>query len=207
LTENSQTDQEDIKQSLPREEENELVKNCIDGNQVAWNKLVDIYGPRVYTAIRYFMRSYRESMPSEAKNVYQELFLDLCNDNFRKLKTYQGDGKFAKWLLTVARRRTLTYIRNALRYKRVPAKLKETEILDLGRPLFESGNAYDSSEARDAVLQALEKIDEKSRLLIVLFYFEDMSYEDIAKLLDISKTSITSLMRKAREEIEKILEE
>jgi RNA polymerase sigma-70 factor (ECF subfamily) len=167
---------------------------------------VDIYGPRVYGAIRYFLRSYRESLPpDDALNIYQDMFLDLCNDNFRKLKTFRAGGRLATWLFTIARRQCLNHIRAITRKKRVSPTLTDKEILEIGQPLTDSGDPLAASENREAVLKALDRLDYENRLLLVLFYFEGLSYEEIAKVVGISENSVSAMLRKAREEIARIL--
>ena len=191
---------------LSPEEETELVRACTSGNARAWHKLVDVYGPRVYGAIKYFLRAYRESLPREdALNVYQDMFLDLCVDNFRKLKTFQGGGKLATWLFTVARRRCLDHIRASTRLKKVPVTLTEPEILDTGSLLASHRDPSETAEIREAVHKAMERLTKKSRLLLVLFYFEGLSYQEIAKVTGTAESSVSAMLSKAREAIGRIL--
>ena len=190
------------------EEEAALIEACAAGDPAAWRRLVDAYGPRVYTGIRYFLRSYRESMVEEdALNIYQEMFLDLCRDDFRRLRTFLGGGRLATWLFTVARRQCLDYIRDSSRKKRVFPKLAGPEILDLAQPLSVPADPAAAGEATEAVLKALDQLNSRNRLLIVLFHFEDLSYEEISKITGISKNSVSDMLRKARESLSKILEE
>ncbi len=208
LTESSHTEEEHAYDRLTPQEEAALVEACTAGDSRAWRELVDTYGPRVYSALRYFLRAYRESFPEEdALNIYQEMFLDLCGNNFRKLKTFHGGGKLATWLFTVARRQCLDYVRASTRRKRIRPALTGPEVLDLGTPLSHRADPLAASENREAVLSALDRLDTRSRLLLVLFYFEDLSYEEIAKVIGISENSVSPMLRKAREDVGKILRE
>ena len=190
------------------EEEAALVDACVSGDAGAWREFVDSYGPRVYSAMRYFMRSFQESLPEEdTQNVYQDMFLDLCSDGFRKLRTFRGGGNLATWLFTVARRQCLDYVRAISRKKRMRPTLTEPEILDAGERVHESESAFAAAENREAVLAALEKVDARDRLLLVLFYFEGLSYEEIAKVTGFSDKSVSAMLRKARESIARILGE
>lgn len=207
MAEDSRTGSRDAYQPLDPDEEAALVEACTSGDARAWRRLVDVYGPLVYRGIKYFLRSYRESLPEEdALNVYQEMFLDLCADNFRKLKTFQGGGRLPTWLFTVARRQCLDYIRASSRLKRAFPRLAEPELLDIGQRLSEGSDPLTASETTEAVLDALNRLDEHNRLLIVLFYFEELSYEEIAKVMGISVNSVSAMLRRARSSIAKILE-
>ena len=198
----------EIRESLSPAQEATLVEACTSGDSSAWYRLVDTYGPRVYGAIRYFLRAFRESMTEEdSRNIYQELFLDLCSNNFRKLKSFHGGGKLTTWLFTVARRQCLDYVRASSRIKRYRPKAAGPEVLDLGRPLTEQEDHVAATENKEAVHAALERLDPKNRMLIILFYYEGLSYEEIAKVVDVSEHSLSHLMKRARDEITKILEE
>ncbi len=206
MAEDSQNESRDKYTRLSVQEEADLVEACISGDSKAWQQLIDAYGPRVYGAIKYFMRSYRESLPEEdALNVYQEIFLDLCNDNFRKLKTFRAGGKLATWLFTVARRQCLDYVRSMTRKKRTPLTYAEPDILNLGQPLGRQEDPIAASETREAVLKAMDRMSYKSKLLLVLFYFEGLSYEEISKVMGVSETSVSGMIKKARESIREML--
>jgi RNA polymerase sigma-70 factor (ECF subfamily) len=193
---------------LTPQEEAKLVKACAGGDPGAWRRFVDLYGPRVYGAIRYFLRSYRESLfPDEALNIYQEMFLDLCDNNYRKLKTFRAGGQLGTWLFTVARRQCLSHIRASTRKKRFRPAVADSEILEIGQPLTQGTDALTASENREAVLKAMDKLSYENRLLLVLFYFEDLSYEEIAKVVGVSANSVSAMLRKARKSIARILKE
>jgi RNA polymerase sigma-70 factor (ECF subfamily) len=182
------------------------VEKCISGDSRAWQRLIDLYGPRVYGAIRYFMRSYRESLPEEdSLNIYQEVFLDLCSNDFRKLKTFKAGGKLATWLFTVARRQCLDYVRAITRKKRTPLTFAEPEILNLGRPLGSQEDPIAATEDREAVLKAMDRMTYRSKLLLVLFYFEGLSYEEISEVMGVSETSVSGMIKKARDTIREML--
>lgn len=184
-----------------------LVDLCTRGDANSWRRLIDMYGPRVFGAIKYFLRSYRESLPpDDALHIYQEMFMDLCEDDFRKLKTFRAGGRLATWLFTIARRQCLNHIRSISRKKRLQPTLIDREMLEIGQPLAGSSNPLNAAENREAVLKALEQLDYDNRLLLVLFYFENLSYEEIAKVVGVSVNSVSAMMRRAREEIARILE-
>jgi RNA polymerase sigma-70 factor (ECF subfamily) len=122
------------------------------------------------------------------------------------LKTYKGGGRLATWLFTIARRQCLDYIRAGSRRKKVRIALTEPEMLDTGQPLSSREDPLEASEMEEAILRALDCLDERSRLLIVLFHFEGLSYEEISKVVGVPENSVSALLRKARESLGKFLE-
>jgi RNA polymerase sigma factor (sigma-70 family) len=208
LADDSQSEPRGKYRQLSAQEEADLVEACISGDSRAWQRMVELYGPRVYGAIKYFLRSYRESLPEDdALNVYQEVFLDLCRDDFHKLRTFRAGGRLATWLFTVARRQCLDHVRAITRKKRRPVALAEPDILDLGEPLGRRDDPIAAGENREALLQAMERLNYRSKLLLILFYFEGLSYAEIARLMEVSETSVSSMMKKARETMREMLRE
>jgi RNA polymerase sigma-70 factor (ECF subfamily) len=183
-----------------------LVGACCRGERAAWRRFVDTYGPRVYGAIRYFLRAYRESLPrDDALVIYQDLFLELCSSNFRKLKTFRSGGRLAAWLFIVARRRCLDHIRAATRKKRTPAALADQERLDSGSPILERADPIFANETRETVLKAMERLSPRNRLLLILFHIEGLSYAEISKLTGISQNSVSGMLKNARNTLARLL--
>lgn len=208
MADDSQSEPRSRYPQLSAQEEADLVEACVSGDSRAWQGMIELYGPRVYGAIKYFLHSYRESLPEDdALNVYQEVFLDLCKDDFHKLRTFRSGGRLATWLFTVARRQCLDHVRAITRKKRSPLTLVEPDVLDLGKPLGRRDDPIAAGENREALLQALDRLSYRSKLLLILFYFEGLSYGEIAKVMGVSETSVSTMMKKARETIRDMLQE
>ena len=63
----------------------------------------------------------------------------------------------------------------------------------------------DSSERREWIEQALEKLPDHQRIPLVLFHFEDMPYEDIARKLGVSLSKVKTDILRGREALAKVL--
>jgi RNA polymerase sigma-70 factor (ECF subfamily) len=66
--------------------------------------------------------------------------------------------------------------------------------------------ALAASELRDQVRQALEQLEEHYRLVLTLYYFEDLKYTDIAEILDIPLNTVKSHIRRGKERLVTLLE-
>lgn len=208
MAEEPHTESHQEQAPLAPEDEAQLMKACASGDSRAWHRFVDTYGPRVLGAIKYYMRAYRERLPEDdALNVYQEMFLDLCSDNFRKLKTFRKGGRLTTWLLTVARRQCLDYVRARTRRKVVPLALSDPEFLDTGQPVTIRSDPITASENREAVLEALNRLTSRSRLVVILFYFEGLSRPEIAKITGVSAQYVTDMLKRARDSLSEMLGE
>ncbi len=163
-----------------------------------------------------FMRNYQDMVYStavrlignetQAEDISQEVFLKAHQhwDNLRGSPTAGG------WLKTVARNLSINHVQ---RYKKRWSFFSdlvhkgddggEKEVEFAAPDTFFSG--MDSSERREWVEAALEKLPEHQRGPLVLFHFEELPYEDIAKKLGVSLSKVKTDILRGREALAKIL--
>ncbi len=163
-----------------------------------------------------FMRSYQDMVYStavrllgnetQAEDIAQEVFIKAYEhfDNLRASQTAGG------WLKTVATNLSINHIQ---RYKKRWTFFSdivhrddeggEKEVEFAAPDSFFSG--VDSSERREWIERALEKLPEHQRVPLVLYHFEDMHYEEIAKKTRVSLSKVKTDMLRGREALAKIL--
>ena len=146
--------------------------------------------------------------PEEAEDVAQSVFLKA----FEQFGTLSSSPTAAGWLRTVARNTCLNHLS---RYRSRWGLFSE-----LGSPPSDAEPGYESSlRAPDSPLRDLERADERGRLEqalrdlpahqrvpLVLFHFEDASYEEIARALRISLSKVKTDIHRGREALRKRLE-
>ena len=163
-----------------------------------------------------FMRNYQNMVYStavrltgnetQAEDIAQEVFIKAHEhfDNLRSSPTAGG------WLKTVATNLSINHIQ---RYKkrwsffsdlvRRDDEGGEKEVEFAAPETFFSG--VDSSERREWIERALEKLPEHQRVPLVLFHFEDMPYDEIAKKLRVSLSKVKTDILRGREALAKVL--
>jgi RNA polymerase sigma-70 factor, ECF subfamily len=163
-----------------------------------------------------FMRSYQNMVYStaarlignetQAEDIAQEVFLKAHQhwDNLRGSPTAGG------WLKTVATNLSINHLQ---RYKkrwsffsdlvRSDAEGAEREVEFASSDDFFAG--MDGQERREWVEAALEKLPEHQRVPLVLFHFEDMHYDEIARKLRVSLSKVKTDILRGREALAKIL--
>lgn len=163
-----------------------------------------------------FMRNYQDMVYStavrlignetQAEDIAQEVFIKAHEhfDNLRSSPTAGG------WLKTVATNLSINHIQ---RYKKRWTFFSdivhkddeggEKEVEFAAPDTFFSG--VDSSERREWVERALEKLPEHQRVPLVLYHFEDMPYEDIARKTRVSLSKVKTDILRGREALAKIL--
>jgi RNA polymerase sigma-70 factor (ECF subfamily) len=148
-----------------------------------------------------FMRAYQDMVFStavrlagndaQAEDVSQEVFIKAY-EHFDQLRTSATAGG---WLKTVATNLSLNYL---TRYRNRWRLFSDSEsVPDVAMP----DGALDSlseEEQRTALEEALRRLPAHQRVPLVLYHFEDMSYEDIAAKLDISLAKVKTDIRRGR---------
>ena len=173
-------------------------------------------GMTVPTDFTTFMRNYQDMVFStavrlvanetQAEDIAQETFIK-AHEHWEKL---QGSPTAGGWLKTVATNLSINHIQ---RYKKRWSFFsdlvhrsdegEEREVEFAAPDTF--FNEMDATERRARLESALEKLPEHQRVPLVLFHFEDMPYEDIAKKLRVSLSKVKTDILRGREALAKIL--
>ena len=163
-----------------------------------------------------FMRAYQDMVFStaarltgndaQAEDISQEVFIK-AHEHFDQLRTSPTAGG---WLKTVATNLSLNHLsryRNRWKFfsefRRDDAASDEPEVEFAAPDTFFAG--VDADERRVLVERALEQLPEHQRVPLVLFHFEDLPYEDIAKKLGVSLAKVKTDILRARAALAKIL--
>ncbi len=163
-----------------------------------------------------FMRNYQDMVFStaarltgndaQAEDISQEVFLKAY-ENFDSLRTSPTAGG---WLKTVATNLSLNHLsryRNRWKFfsefRRVDDEPDAPEVEFAAPDTFFSG--VDAEDRRALVQRALEQLPEHQRVPLVLYHFEDMPYDEIAKKLRVSLAKVKTDILRARAALAKIL--
>jgi RNA polymerase sigma-70 factor (ECF subfamily) len=164
-----------------------------------------------------FMRNYQDMVFStaarltgndaQAEDISQEVFLKAYQ-NFDHLQTSPTAGG---WLKTVATNLSLNHLtRYRNRWRFFSEFKRESEADDRDAPEIEFAapetffEGVDAEDRRELVEQALAELPPHHRVPLVLYHFEDMPYEDIAKKLGVSLAKVKTDILRARAALAKI---
>lgn len=165
------------------------------GDKAAFGKLVDAYQRPVFN-LAYRMLSNVD----EAEEAAQEAFIRA----YTRLSSYDPAYKFSTWLLSI----TSNYCIDLIRKRRV-------QLLSIDEPLApnpalmsknEKGPEAQSvrSEQREVVQTLLEELAPDYRQAVVLRYWYDYSYEEIAQVMDTTVSAIKSRLFRARRQLAEV---
>jgi RNA polymerase sigma-70 factor, ECF subfamily len=182
-----------------------LVKRCRDGDKQAFQELVERYQRRAYS-VAYGMLKDRD----EAMDVAQEAFVKV----YKYLDHFKGDSSFYTWLYRIvtnlaidARRRKAPEMDPVEFDEKVEHEANEEAGMLSTRLGSNPQKALMRQELVEKIQDALSQIPEKHRAILLLREVEGMSYEDLARTLNIRKGTVMSRLFHARKKIQKILSE
>jgi RNA polymerase sigma-70 factor (ECF subfamily) len=166
-------------------DDNELVKLILQGDNNSMAQLINRYQVSVYNLCRRMLHNQQE-----AEDATQEVFLRV----YQQLHTYNIDRKFSTWILSIAAHYSIDLIRR----KRPVSDLEE--IISWKASLDpDPEDMVVSGEERDEVREQLKKLPSKYRMVLILRYWYDFSYEEISKATLLSISNVKIRLFRARE--------
>jgi RNA polymerase sigma-70 factor, ECF subfamily len=182
-----------------------LMLEVRDDNAAAFEELMLRYQNRLVTVLEHLVSS-----RDQAEDLAQEVFLRV----YRSRKRYVPGAKFSTWLFTIANNVAANARRSRARRKEVSVSPSDGSSSG-GNQLDQLAQAasglmparqLDKAEMRDIVRLAIESLNERQRMAVLLSKFEDMSYADIAAAMEMSQEAIKSLLSRARVNLKEVLE-
>lgn len=171
------------------ERDQNLVWQCRRGDQTAFADLVNIYKKPVYNLAYRMVQDL-----TEAEDLSQETFLRV----YRHLERYDTRQKFSTWIFTIATRLCLDHLRK-----------NKKELDQLSYDLSDQSPLPEEQvirkQSRQEVDDAVSCLPEKYRMVIILKHFNELSYEEVASVLEIPVNTVKTHLFRAREMLRKLL--
>ncbi len=178
-------------------EEDELIRQALDGHSQAYGQLVERYQDRLFNAMLHVVGS-----ADEAEDVVQDSFVQA----YIKLDTFQGNSRFFTWLYRIAFNNALSRRRR----RRADMSIEQSREASGGEP-EDRHESPDEPMLRDErvgmVKAAMQQLSEEHRTILVLREMDEMAYEDIAELLKINIGTVRSRLSRARNQLHDLLKQ
>lgn len=188
--------------SFPTTEDQALITALRKGDEQAYETLIQRFQQPVYNLV---CRLLADS--SDGPDIVQEVFLKI----FRNIRSFRGTSSLKTWVYRIAVNEAHNHRRWFSRHQKQEvgfnrdenARGYEDSLQDPGRSPFDLTLDH---ETRALVEESLAKLNPNFRAAVVLRDIEDLSYEEIALVLDISLGTVKSRIMRGREALRKILE-
>jgi RNA polymerase sigma-70 factor (ECF subfamily) len=178
----------------PASEEHIWILQALQGDQHAFAQLVTQYQRQVYNLTYRMLQN-----AQDAEDATQEAFLRA----YRALPSFKVGKKFSSWILSIASNLCI----DILRRRRYAWLSLEDVSFRLAAETESPDRAMLRQEHADEVQQLLSCLPEKYRLVVILRYWYDMSYKEIAETTGLSLNTVKTRLHRARHMLARALEE
>lgn len=179
-----------------------LIRRVQRGDQDAFAELLEAYEKPVYNLCLRMTGN-----PEDAADMTQEAFLKV----WRGIEQYKFESSFSTWVYRLTSNVCIDFLRGKKRRQTVSLTVDEDQDgaaeLELpdAAPLPEDQVLHRETESE--IVRAMNRLDDEFRMILTLRILEDLSYEEIAQVMDLKVGTVKSRLARARVKLKKILTE
>lgn len=174
----------------------ELMKKVSEGDSSAGRQFVDNHQVNIYNVCYSFLQN-----EQDAEDLAQEVFIEAI----RNAVKFRGDAKLSTWLYRIAVNRSLNHMRDN-RKRRFWRDIDSLIGFNLNSEDEESGESgpfvnedhLEQQEQKLMIGKAIQSLPENQRIAFTLNKLEDLSYAEVAGVMQTSLSSVESLIHRAR---------
>lgn len=164
-----------------------------DTRSEAFEQMVRMYSPRLYTAIRHIV-----TWHDDADDVLQNTYLRA----WRALDSFRGDANVYTWLYRIAVNESISFVTRTMKNSDLPNVEFEDEVKRI-----ETDPYFDGDELQLRLEAAILTLPARQQLVFRLKYFEERKYEEISQLLGVTVGALKASYHLAVKKIEQYFEE
>ena len=185
-----------------RQAERELIQRCKDRDIDAFDELVRRYEKRIFNFAFRVAGNY-----DDASDVAQEAFIRV----FNSIHTFRGDANFTTWVYRIVTNVFLDERKKSKAHRQTSLDdFIELEENSVSRQFEDEGPApeeiVETKERDKAVQNAINSLPEYQRIIVTLYHTQNLSYEDIAEVLQLPIGTVKSRLNRARLALKEKLE-
>jgi len=170
---------------------NSLVSRYQEGDKDALRQLIRTFHPRLKQSI--YLATGNQSAVDD---LVQECWYSIIP----RLESLKLKISFEAWALTIARRRAVDWIRHQQTLRRQAGRLKEAAQANVGSEIVD-----DDNEKLNEIRVGIQQLPMSQRIVLSMFYMENLSLAEISSVLDVSKGTVKSRLFYAREKLKTII--
>ena len=175
----------------------EIVRRVVGGERDAYRILVDRYGPMVFSVVRRFCTD-----RTETEDLAQEIFVKT----YQGLQRYRGQARFSSWLYAIAQNHGRDHLKRS-RPRLEIADPEETATEPFAQDSSTPDETLERAEQIRRLRSALDQLDPDYAVPFLLKYEADLSYEEMARVLDTTAGALKVRVHRARAKLRGLLED
>lgn len=183
-------------------EQQQLITQLKNRDEAAFRHLVTTYEKRVYNTVLSLIQH-----TEEAEDIAQEVFIEV----YRSIENFRAESALSTWIYRIATTKSLEVIRKRKTQKRFAfiSSLfsKNNELIHQSTDFEHPGVVAENKELAQNLFAAIGKLTDNQRIAYTLVNVEGLSYQETAEAMEITKSSVESLIFRAKGNLKNLLEE
>jgi RNA polymerase sigma-70 factor, ECF subfamily len=177
----------------------ELIEGILKRDRVALKYLVDHYQEKVIRTAYGFLRNMED-----AEDLSQEIFVEIV----RSLTGFRKSSSLSTWIYRITVNKSLNMVKKEKWRRIFSGFLSDRDILE---PAYNSPDPLihteqeEKKERKKILDEAINRLSENQRIAFALHKIDELSYKEIAEIMNISLSSVESLIHRAKLNLQKIL--
>ncbi len=179
--------------------ETEIIQKLTEGDEQVFKQLVEHYNKMVINTCYGMVHN-----TEDAEDIAQDVFIEV----FRSIQNFRADSKISTWLYRIAVNRSLNFIRDNKKRKWFQSfedALKEKNSLFILPGTENPGTELENRQRTNLIHAAIDSLPENQKTAFTLNKYEDLSYKEIAEVMETSVSSVESLIHRAKLNLQKKL--
>ncbi len=180
-------------------DESQLISGIQKGDRNAFRLLVEKYQQMVVNTCFGIVHN-----RADAEDLAQDVFVEI----FRSAANFRGDAKLSTWLYRIATNRSLNFIRDNKK-RRFLQTIEEAFTCGKNRNNEMTSHRSDNadnlvtdSQRKEMLHKAIDRLPENQRVAFTLNKYEDLPYQEIAEIMEVSLSSVESLIHRAKKNLQ-----
>ena len=179
-----------------------IIEKLKEGNEKVFSDLVNTYQKMVINTCYGLLHNFED-----AEDVAQDVFIEV----FRSASGFRGDSKLSTWIYRIAVNRSLNFLRDHKRRKLIKSldNIVESSPNGAGGSYSEQGSdpqsELENTQRSKIMHEAIDTLPKNQRIAFTLNKYEDLSYKEISEIMELSVSSVESLMHRAKKNLQKKL--
>lgn len=175
-------------------DDTQIIDIYLNGNREALNILIERYKTALYRFCYHLTSNKQEA---------DDLFQDTWVKAVEKIRQYDNSRAFNVWLFSIAMNNYRDKYRKA---KRWLSKLTDVFGENIQSEEPTAAEHVEGKEVKDLLVKCINELKDSYRIPLILYYYKEISYEDIAKILDIPLGTVKSRLNSAKKKLKEIME-
>jgi len=176
----------------PTDSTDALIAACLQGDQAAWDTIVRRYRRRVFNVAYTFVGRH-----DEAEDLTQDIFLKI----FKALGTFDRRANFTTWIISISRNLCIDHYRRVRKEREVVDRRVDASELSPVAGGVDAFARLDRFDRRALLREALAALPETLRTAVAMRDLQELSYQEIARRLDLPDGTVKSRINRGRHEL------